>query len=231
MNETTNSVPSIVTQAQQARDSIQHHIRERLASSHRYDLQTCWKIPGTIDEVAELLLDPNGLNSWWGGSFLQSHVCRLGERHVLGREMLVTTRGFLPYTVSFQLKVTEVVFPRYFQVESTGDFVGSGSGCLIQTDDGVQVVFEWHIDVAKPLLRMFSWIARPLFIANHRWIMWQGQKRVRKIIAQRQPKTCHLSSTETDRCGRDPSSPPHIAEQERNSMRERSVIASVPQAE
>ena len=35
----------------------------------------------------------------------------------------------------------------------------------------VEIVYDWRVRAAKPLLQQLSWLLKPVFAANHRWAM------------------------------------------------------------
>lgn len=102
-----------------------------------------------------------------------------------GRKVRVVTKGFLPYWLRFQFRLTQVEYPSYFSLEARGDFKGRGQGWLSAAADQVSIHFDWQLQVGKPLLRRWSWLLKPLFIANHRWLMAQGQTGLRQELSER----------------------------------------------
>ena len=53
----------------------------------------------------------------------------------------------------------------------------------------VNVTYDWKINAEKPLLRYFSFIMKPIFSANHRWAMKQGEKSLQLELARRHATT------------------------------------------
>jgi hypothetical protein len=86
------------------------------------------------------------------------------------------TKGWLPYTLRWQFRVTEVRPPDGFALEAWGDFVGRGEWRFVEVGDGVEVSYDWRISAEKPLLRRLSFLLRPVFAANHRWAMARGEE-------------------------------------------------------
>ena len=50
------------------------------------------------------------------------------------------------------------------------------------------IFFDWHIHVKKPILRYFSFILKPIFVANHRWVMQKGQESIGIEVQKRRAK-------------------------------------------
>jgi hypothetical protein len=57
-----------------------------------------------------------------------------------------------------------------------GDFVGRCDCSLEQRGHDVVLVFDWQVQVHKPVVRRLSWLLKPAFVANHKWVMRQGQR-------------------------------------------------------
>ncbi|HEX7137659.1 MAG TPA: hypothetical protein VF219_07430, partial [Vicinamibacterales bacterium] len=49
----------------------------------------------------------------------------------------------------------------------------------------VEVVYDWRLRAEKPLLRDLSFLLRPLFEANHRWAMAQGEESLKLELLRR----------------------------------------------
>jgi hypothetical protein len=49
----------------------------------------------------------------------------------------------------------------------------------------VDITYDWRIQAQKPLLRKLSLLLRPVFEANHRWAMAQGEESLRLELARR----------------------------------------------
>ena len=49
----------------------------------------------------------------------------------------------------------------------------------------VDITYDWRLRAEKPLLRNLSFLMKPLFEANHRWAMAQGEESLRLELARR----------------------------------------------
>jgi len=49
----------------------------------------------------------------------------------------------------------------------------------------VNLTYDWRIRAEKPLLRWLSPLLKPLFAANHRWAMAQGERSLARELARR----------------------------------------------
>jgi hypothetical protein len=98
------------------------------------------------------------------------------------------TKGWLPYTLRWQFYVSEVS-PSSFTLIASGDFVGRGIWTFTQEGDTVRLNYDWKIEADKPLLKNLSFVMKPLFEANHRWAMMQGEISLKRELARRHAQT------------------------------------------
>jgi hypothetical protein len=150
-----------------------------------YHFITHWRVPGTVEEVADILSDAPDLTRWWPSVYLDVQETKPGDEDGIGKEVSLYTKGWLPYTLRWQFRVTESSYPRGFVLEAWGDFVGRGEWALRQDGDWVDVTYDWRVRADKPLLRRFSFLLKPIFAANHRWAMAQGEESLRLELARR----------------------------------------------
>lgn len=162
-------------------------------ASNEYNFITHWRIPNTtVEEISEILSNGPDLARWWPSVYLDVKELEPGDENGAGKVIDLYTKGWLPYTLRWQFRVTESNPPHGFTIEAWGDFVGRGIWTFEQDGDVVNVTYDWKIRADKPLLRYFSFIMKPIFSANHRWAMRMGEKSLRLELARRHAK----SSTE-----------------------------------
>jgi len=154
-------------------------------SANNYHFVTRWRVPGELDEVAEVLSEAEELPRWWPAVYLDVTVTDPGDDDGIGKEVSLYTRGWLPYTLRWQFRVTESDYPHSFALESWGDFEGRGEWRLRQDGRFVDVTYEWSIRAEKRLLRSLSFLLKPIFARNHRWAMASGEQSLRLELARR----------------------------------------------
>jgi hypothetical protein len=120
-----------------------------------------------------------------------------GDRDGLGRVISLYTKGWLPYTLRWQFRVSEVRHPFGFTLKAWGDFVGRGIWTFetesASEGDGepeqtawVRITYDWRIAAEKPILKYLSFIMKPIFSANHHWAMAHGEESLKLELARRQ---------------------------------------------
>jgi hypothetical protein len=158
-------------------------------ASNDYHFITHWRVEAPIEEVAEILSNGVDLVRWWPSVYLNAEELEPGDAQGVGRVISLYTKGWLPYTLRWQFRVTESRFPHGFTLEAWGDFDGRGIWTLEQDGPWVDVTYDWKIRAEKPLLRYFSFIMKPIFGANHRWAMAQGEASLKLELARRHAAT------------------------------------------
>ena len=157
-----------------------------MATNH-YHFITHWCIPGTtIAEISEILGNGPDLARWWPSVYLGVKELEPGDSETnVGKVIDLYTKGWLPYTLRWQFRVTESNSPHGFSLEAWGDFVGRGIWTFEQDGDAVNVTYDWKVRAGKPLLRNLSFLLKPVFSANHHWAMRMGEQSLRIELARR----------------------------------------------
>ncbi|HEX7942097.1 MAG TPA: hypothetical protein VF488_09845, partial [Gemmatimonadaceae bacterium] len=137
---------------------------------------TTWRVQGTAGEVADILRDPLALARWWPAVYLDVRELQPADDRGLHQRVRVHTKGWLPYTLTWEFEVTSSHYPDHFALEATGDFVGRGVWTIEQDGGWVNATYDWRIRAEKPLLQRLAPLLRRLFEANHRWAMRQGEE-------------------------------------------------------
>lgn len=143
--------------------------------SPHYHFVTHWRVEGTCGEIADVIGDPVALPRWWPAVYLRVEELEPPDGQGLGRRLRLLTKGWLPYTLEWESQVVESRYPNGFTIAATGDLVGQGVWTFAQDHSFVNVTYDWRIRAEKPLLKALGPVLRPLFEANHRWAMAQGE--------------------------------------------------------
>lgn len=157
-------------------------------ANNDYHFITQWRVKSTIKEVSDILGNAPELVRWWPSVYLDVKQLKPGDERGLGREISLYTKGWLPYTLRWDFRVTEVN-PNGFTLVAWGDFDGRGIWTFEQDGEWVNIIYDWKISAEKPLLRYFSFIMKPIFSANHRWAMARGEESLKLELARRHAAT------------------------------------------
>jgi hypothetical protein len=152
---------------------------------NEYRFVTHWRVEGTVEEVYDIIEDVNSLTRWWPSVYLDAAVIDPGDERGVGKTVNLYTKGWLPYTLRWQLRVSETNRPYGSTIEATGDLTGRGVWSFQQDGPMVSVTYHWQVAADKPLLRYLSFMLKPLFSANHRWAMARGEESLKLELARR----------------------------------------------
>jgi len=158
-------------------------------SAPEYRFLTEWSVLGTVHEVSDVLSDVRELPRWWPSTYLEVVVLDEGDEKGVGKRARLHTKGWLPYTLRWELEVTESRHPEGFSIAATGDLMGEGIWTLEQSGAWTLVRYDWRVRAEKPLLALLSPVLRPLFAANHRWAMARGEESLELELARRRAAT------------------------------------------
>ncbi len=158
-------------------------------SSNEYQFITTWRVKATLTEINDIIGNAIDLPRWWPAVYLEVKELEKGDEYGLGRVIDLYTKGWLPYTLRWQFRITEVRYPHGFTLEAQGDFVGRGIWTFEADGEYANITYDWKIRADKPLLRYFSFIMKPIFSANHRWAMQKGLESLQLELARRHAYT------------------------------------------
>ena len=144
-------------------------------ANNEYSFTTEWRFQARAEEVTAILGDGASLSRWWPSVYLAVQELEPGDERGIGKLVDLHTKGWLPYTLRWRLKVVEIRDDG-FTIEASGDFDGRGDWYFTQQGPETIVRYDWNIRAEKPLLRYLSPVLKPIFAANHHWAMAQGQR-------------------------------------------------------
>ena len=154
-----------------------------------YHFVTRWRFLGTATEVSDILSRPEDYPRWWPSVYLAAALIEPGNGNGVGRKVALLTKGWLPYTLSWDLQVTGSRLPHVIEFEAEGDFLGGGRWEIEPAGAWVNVTLDWRVLAEKPLIALLSPVLRPVFGANHRWAMRRGEESLMLELARKRAAT------------------------------------------
>ena len=150
-----------------------------------YHFVTEWRVAGTVEEVKAVLGDARSLTRWWPAVYLTVDEVERGGPDGVGRAVDLHTKGWLPYTLRWRLRITEPITDTGFALTAEGDLEGRGRWTFRQDGPEVVITYDWRVHATKPLLRRLGWLLKPAFSANHVWAMRKGEESLRLELRRR----------------------------------------------
>ncbi|HUF37422.1 MAG TPA: SRPBCC family protein [Anaerolineales bacterium] len=156
-----------------------------------YHFITRWHLSATtVEEVSDVLGNASDLARWWPSVYLDVKELEPGDPETgIGKVVDLYTKGWLPYTLRWQFRVTGTNMPHGYALEARGDFIGRGVWTFEPEGDGVLATYDWKIRAGKPLLRRLSFLLKPVFSANHVWAMKMGERSLLLELERRRAAT------------------------------------------
>jgi hypothetical protein len=138
-----------------------------------YHFVSTWRIHAPIEQVWEEILHAERWPSWW------KYVVRVdnlesGAADGVGRRLRLLFRTRLPYTLGFDIRLTEIQPPSVLASEATGELEGTGRWLLTREDGGTLVRYNWDVRTTRWWMNLLAPIARPAFNWNHDQLMLEG---------------------------------------------------------
>jgi hypothetical protein len=157
--------------------------------ANTYRFVTRWRLPGTAEQISDLLGDTDTLIRIWPSLYSTATVLEPGDEHGVGKLLRIETKGHLPYTLRWSFRVTESRYPYGYSIDAWGDMVGSGVWTLEPDGDTTHVTYDWRVRTEKLLLKWLSPLLKPLFQANHDRVMAEGEVGLRRELDRQRAAT------------------------------------------
>ncbi len=136
----------------------------------RYTFETFWRVRENPGAVWDVLYDVPSYPHWW------PQVREVGELSGETESYDVLVRSALPYNLQFRL--SQNVADRstgILEAGLDGDLAGFSRWTIRPARAGAILRFEEEVVTTKPLFNVVAPVARPLFVANHWWMMRSGE--------------------------------------------------------
>ena len=150
-----------------------------------FRIPTTWRVPGRVEEVADILSQPEAFPRWWGDVYLAVKTTDKGDAQNIGQTVAVHSKGWLPYRLNWQGKLVENHMPASWTVEATGDLVGRGVWTLTQKGDIAEIHYDWSVRSDRLLFRVLAPMMKWVMVSNHRWAMAKGEKGLEAELLRR----------------------------------------------
>ncbi|NEB78734.1 polyketide cyclase [Streptomyces sp. SID14478] len=145
------------------------------STRHHYTFRSVWDLSAPPAAVYGVLERAGEYPTWWPQV---RSVTPLDD--ISG---VAVFRSFLPY----ELTVTATEKRRdpaggVLEIAMSGDLDGWARWTLSARAGGTRAVYEQQVEVRRPLMRRFALPGRPVFLANHAWMMRGGRRGLEALL-------------------------------------------------
>lgn len=141
--------------------------------SIEYQFFTIWRIDAPLQAVWAAIRDSGRWPEWWknveGVAQLEA-----GTRDGVGAVQRYTWKGWLPYRLVFDMRVTRVEPLIALEGEASGDVEGVGRWRFSMDGNVTVICYEWRVRTRRPWMNALAPLARPFFQWNHDSVMREG---------------------------------------------------------
>lgn len=143
-------------------------------------------VPCDIDTAYEYIRGIEEYPRWWRNVYKKIVRLRDAPADTPGARYAITFGGFLPYSLTLENDVTLVDRPRRIEFDAGGDLQGKGAWIFRQTEGGTEITFDWRVAANKRIIRLLSFLLKPLFKANHAYCVRKANEGLHKELAMKQ---------------------------------------------
>jgi len=151
-------------------------------SSTRFRLITDWRFAAPRAPVWKALTALEEWPTWWR-AVAKVEPIAAGDEHGIGAVRRMTWRTALPYTLTFDMRITRIAPMALIEGRAEGELAGFGRWTIGGDDARTAVRYEWIVDVTRPWQRLLAPVLRPVFAWNHNVVMGWGQQGLSRKLA------------------------------------------------
>ena len=139
---------------------------------NHYRFRSVWVLPAPPGTVYAVLERAEEYPRWW------PQVRSVTPLETESTSGVAVFRSFLPYELHVTARERRRdPAARVLEIAMTGDLEGWARWTLdLRPGGGTRAVYDQEVDVRKPLMRRFAVPGRPVFLANHAWMMRGGRR-------------------------------------------------------
>jgi hypothetical protein len=149
-----------------------------------YSFTTIWKINASLDAVWDAILAAPEWPNWWPGVKRVEVIHASSDPLGIGSIFRMTWKSPIPYSLTFDSTVTEVVPCGKIAGVVEGDLVGTGVWILSEENGTVTAEYDWNVHTTKLWMNLVAPIARPVFHLAHNWVMSSGEQGLKRLLAR-----------------------------------------------
>ena len=151
-----------------------------------YSFTTIWRLEAPIERVYEAIEDSLAWPTWW--PLVRSvEEIEPGDEDGIGSLRRYVFASRLPYSLSFDTRLTRRERPTAIDGDATGELEGTGSWRLSEADGWTIVRYDWNIRTSRPWMNAVARLpfVDAIFRLNHHAVMRDGLRGLRRLLGVR----------------------------------------------
>ncbi|MEA2193549.1 MAG: hypothetical protein QOI73_3670 [Solirubrobacteraceae bacterium] len=148
-----------------------------------YSFLSTWCVAAPIERVWEKLADAEGYPDWWTG-VRKVELLEPGadEGRGVGTLYRMQWRSRLPYSLTFDSRITRRQPPHLLEGQASGELAGIGAWRLYESPAGTAAIYSWDVRTTAAWMNWLAPVARPVFTYNHDFVMRQGAEGLARTL-------------------------------------------------
>lgn len=146
------------------------------SNRQHYYFITEWKFPIPLLPIWNTLYQTTEWPKWWQGVRSVEPVLVTDVETPIGTTHRFQMRSVLPYTLNFDMELTQLIPFQTIQAKACGDLEGIGTWQFSEQDNQSTCTFHWQVQTRIPWMNWMPSVIKPLWIWNHHQLMHQGGK-------------------------------------------------------
>ena len=142
---------------------------------NRYALVSDWHLDAPIQRVWDALYAVEEWPRWWKYVRAVTQIEK-GDDSGVGAVRRYTWGSRLPYTLTFDMRVTVVEPPVRLEGEALGELRGTGRWTLAAQGSSTRVRYVWDVRTARAWMNVLAPLLAPAFRWNHGQVMAEGAR-------------------------------------------------------
>ncbi|MCG3191922.1 MAG: hypothetical protein DIJKHBIC_01151 [Thermoanaerobaculia bacterium] len=138
-----------------------------------YSFVTVWHLDAPVDRLWDALLLTERWPEWWP-SVTSVVELQPGGPDGLGSVRRFSWKGRLPYSLSFDMRLTELVSLLRISGIASGELQGQGTWLLDPAGETTRVTYTWTVHTTKPWMNLLAPVLGFAFRWNHDYVMNTG---------------------------------------------------------
>lgn len=158
------------------------------APARHFDLVSHWRITAPPPAVWAALVDAPSWPCWWP-QVRAVQTLSAGDADGLGRRHRIEWATPLPYRITIEIELQEMLRHQRLRGRAVGDMQGEGIWLLSGSGDYTDITYLWRVELTRPWMRWLAPMLAPLFRWNHDAVMRAGGAGLARHLGARMVET------------------------------------------